>query len=264
MGCLRKPNSEAARAEIEVPVNRRHARRIASHVGAWLLVLLGITVLVIACSGWLSGTWQYGKTNAWEVVDRATIVMSYLLTTAAVYTAIQGMRKGGWLRKLLEREEQEALTQESREVNSRTDVLVMLYFNNKDLADRTIDVLEPQVVALLGSSNEDVAQYLKHLNGQKPKLVVITETIDDPDNAESAEARAAELIIRAQSKAVYAGCDPSKIVCDVTGTTKPMTFGMLWAAERLGIDTVYVRSKRENRQPIPGTQQVQYIRKFSR
>lgn len=237
---------------------------MAGHVAAWLLVLLAITALVILFSGRLSGAWHYGKTNVWEVVDRATIIMSYLLTTAAVYTAIQGLREGGWLRKLLERDEQEALTPESREVKSRTDVLVMLYYQNKDLADRTIDILEPQVVALLGSSNEDVAQYIKHLSGLRPKLVVIAETIDDPDSAESAEARAAELIIRAQSKAVYAGCDPSKIVCDVTGTTKPMTFGMLWAAERLGIDTVYVRSKRDNRQPIPGTQQVQYVRKFSR
>jgi hypothetical protein len=245
-------------------MNLRHARTIAGHVGAWLLVLLGITVLVAACSGWLSGSWHYGETNLWDVVDRATIVMSYLLTTAAVYTAIQGLREGGWLRKLLAREEQEALTPESREVKSRTDVLVMLYHENRDLADRTIDILDPQVVALLGSDIEDVANYVKYLKERKPTLTVIEETVNDPYSAEGADARATELIALAQSKAVYVGSDPAKIVCDVTGTTKPMTFGMLWAAERLGIDTVYVRSKREDRQPIPGTQQVQYVRKFSR
>lgn len=245
-------------------MNLTQARTMAGHVAAWLLVLLAITALVILCSGWLSGSWHYGKTNLWEVADRATIVMSYLLTTAAVYTAIQGLREGGWLRKLLERQDQEALTPESREVKSRTDVLVMLYFRNRELADRTIDILDPQVVALLGSNGEDVIEYVHHLKHIRPTIAVITETIDDPDNAESTEEKAAELIIRAQSKAVYAGSDASKIVCDVTGTTKPMTFGMLWAAERLGIDTVYVRSKRENRQPIPGTQQVQYVRKFSR
>lgn len=245
-------------------MNLRQARVMAGHVAAWLLVLLAITALVVLFSGRLSESWHYGKTNVWEVIDRATIVMSYLLTTAAVYTAIQGLRKGGWLRKLLERDDQEALTPESREVKSRTDVLVMLYHENRDLADRTIDILDPQVVALLGSDIEDVANYVKHLKKRKPTLTVIDETIDDPYSAEGADARATELIIRAQSKANYVGSDPAKIVCDVTGTTKPMTFGMLWAAERLGIDTVYVRSKRENRQPIPGTQQVQYVRKFSR
>lgn len=245
-------------------MNLRHARKIAGHVGAWLLVLLGITLMVAVCSGWLSGSWRYGRIDLWDVVDRATIVMSYLLTTAAVYTAIQGLREGGWLRKLLAREEQEALTPESREVKSRTDVLVMLYYKSMDLADRTIDILDPQVVALLGSDIEDIADYVKHLKERKPTLTVIDETIDDPDSAESADAKATELIVRAQSKANYGGSDPTKIICDITGASKPMTFGVLSAAERLGIDTVYVRSRREDRLPVPGTQQVQYVRKFSR
>ncbi len=230
------------------------------HVLWVLLILASMFMIALLLSSWLGAkVWPLWEIDMWLVLDRATITSSFVLTSIALY----GLRKNGWLWKLLQRQREDALTSESLEVRDKADVLVMLYHQNEELADWAIRKANPQVLALLGSDHVDIASYVAHLKLTHPILSVISDTIEDPYCLESAESKASDLILQAMKAAIYRGADPKKIICDITGTTKPMTLGMQRAAERLCIDTVYITSKRENKIPVKGTQQFRLIRRFS-
>lgn len=242
---------------------RRFWREAAHHLMLWAALSLAITSLIFASSSWLGGEWFWGKADLWKVADRATIAMAYLITTIAAYTGLQGLREGGWLRLLLEGERRE-LTAESQRARERTEVLIMLYYRNAPLADEAIRILQPLMVVLLGCDQADINAYIAHLARNHPSLIVIADITLDRNSVEGTDVAASALIQRARTQANLRGVSAHRMVCDVTGATKPMTIGLLSAAQRFSVDTVYVSCEYDDDlRPIEGTQQVQYLRRFA-
>lgn len=233
-------------------------RNALTHLMLWLVFACAILGLIYCLVPILGRPAAVDDVDAWEVFDRATMVIGYVVTTGAIYTAIVARRE---LFALLSRRHQP--DEGTLAARGDTEVLVMLYFQNSDLGDIAINALQPKLVALLGSDALDVGQYIDRLKTSHPLLLVEHEVVSDRNDFQEAKSKAAQLIARARLKAQYSGIDADKISCDITGTTKPMTIGIFMAAEEAGVSTLYVKAEYDSkRKPIPGTHQIIFVRRY--
>ena len=223
------------------------------HIICWLLVLIAICALTSLLSAWLGGQWAWGLLDLWLVLDRATILSSFLLTSIAAYTAMIGLRKDGWLRRLLP-----SPTQPHNDTNAAvlkdTRILIMLYHNSKTANDvieifgNSIDMLI--LIASKEATNVDQTYltadgFMKHVKSRFGKVVCDKcYYIDDHNDLKASQQQTLAAIRHARDRANYAAYDASKITCELTGATKPMSFGMMEAAEAEGLLAVYTATDR--------------------
>ncbi len=225
---------------------------MARHVIGWLLVLTSICALTRLLSAWLGGPWAWGTLDLWLILDRATILSSFLLTSIAVYTAMIGLRKDGWLRRLLPSARQHNDT--NAEVIEDTRILIMLYHNSKTAKD-VIEIFGNSIDMLILIASKETTKveqayltaegFMKHVKSRFAKVVCEKcYYIDDQNDLKATQQQTMTAIHHAAERAKYAAYDASKITCELTGATKPMSFGMMEAAEANGVLAVYTATDR--------------------
>lgn len=238
----------------------RLLRLVLPHLGLWFLITMALLAIVVLLREYLGADSRHGALDLWVVFDRATMVLGFLVTTLAIYTTLYGLQEGGWLRALL-KPRQQPFNEASTKMQGATDILIMLYFNNKAFAENILRCYKPHVLMVLGSSESDVEDLLSHVRSLSLALAIDKAVwVDDPSDAGQTEKMTKELIGHARLQAKYRELDSGKITCDVTLATKPMTIGMMSGARHENVNVGYVESKREpDGKPIPGTHQIRPV-----
>ena len=238
----------------------RLIRLLLPHLGLWSLITIALLLVVFLMRERLGAASMDGALDLWTVFDRATMVLGFVVTTFAIYTTLYGLQEGGWVRVLF-RSKRLPLNEISVKAQSATDILIMLYFNNKAFAETILNIYEPRVLLVLGSSESDVEDFLLHVKTLSLPLAIDKAVwVDDSSDADQTEAKTKQLIEYARLQARYRELDPEKITCDVTLATKPMTIGMMSGAKQANVNAGYVESKRDpDGKPVPGTHQVRFV-----
>lgn len=228
----------------------------------WIALIAALQFLVVMVfSSWFGAKeWSLSGVDAWLVLDRATILSSFVFTAIAFY----GLRPDGWVRKLVSKRNT-PINEGTEKILKDTNALIMLYFNS-DAAHAIVDLFGPHIDLLYlvtsapkqgeESRYNDPDSFLKDVKEKFGHLhCAPIEFVADKNDLSLARDAVMRAIAKAELQSAYGGHGAGKITCDLTGASKPMSFGMLEAAKEKGILVVYTDARRDaNDRIVPKTQ----------
>lgn len=194
--------------------------------------------------------------DAWKAFDRAATVLGFFGSLLVFYgllvSTVLNIFKPGWWHRFLPRRNR-FFDAENEKIVAHTDALVLLAGTNVGLTKELVTKLKPKIVAIIGTGQTDLLAAKATLDAgiEVEEMLVVSS----PNSATETKRRAEAVIARLKSR-----FGSARVVCDITGTTKPMTIGLFMAAEEAGVPSVYCSSERDAKgKVIEGTEIMRYV-----